>query len=257
MACGPRKDNARYDLKHLFLRTRAPSASSPPHHAEVVPAPPAGWPRCSRPCPACRRRWHCCRSCATPPRRRAGLQADLSNRRCNTAPRARRPQSAACGLALVRAVRPDHVSARGAEGVVAGALEVGLVTTRPLREARRRQQRCGCARPSPSRRSPRAPGVEPAILVPVSHIPHLVEAASNGAPKVIPGIRPVPLGHVGDGNLHFNFSQPVGHGRQSVPGARRECAWWCTTSPPPRAAGSAPSTASAWRSGPGAVVEVD
>ncbi len=28
--------------------------------------------------------------------------------------------------------------------------------------------------------------------------------------KAVPGIRPVPFGHLGDGNLHFNFSQPVG-----------------------------------------------
>ena len=26
----------------------------------------------------------------------------------------------------------------------------------------------------------------------------------------MPGIRPVPFGHLGDGNIHFNFSQPPG-----------------------------------------------
>ena len=26
----------------------------------------------------------------------------------------------------------------------------------------------------------------------------------------IPGARPVPFGHMGDGNIHFNISQPVG-----------------------------------------------
>jgi FAD/FMN-containing dehydrogenase len=28
--------------------------------------------------------------------------------------------------------------------------------------------------------------------------------------KLIPGSRPVPFGHVGDGNIHFNLSQPAG-----------------------------------------------
>ena len=28
--------------------------------------------------------------------------------------------------------------------------------------------------------------------------------------KLIPGIRPVPFGHLGDGNIHYNISQPVG-----------------------------------------------
>jgi FAD/FMN-containing dehydrogenase len=48
------------------------------------------------------------------------------------------------------------------------------------------------------------------ISVPVSRIPTFVHEASAAAERLIPGIRPVPFGHVGDGNLHFNFTQPVG-----------------------------------------------
>jgi FAD/FMN-containing dehydrogenase len=47
------------------------------------------------------------------------------------------------------------------------------------------------------------------ISVPVSHIPAFLREALAAAEKMIPGIRPVPFGHVGDGNLHFNFTQPV------------------------------------------------
>ena len=47
------------------------------------------------------------------------------------------------------------------------------------------------------------------ISVPVSHIPAFMREALAAAGKLIPGVRPVPFGHVGDGNLHFNFSQPV------------------------------------------------
>ena len=28
--------------------------------------------------------------------------------------------------------------------------------------------------------------------------------------KLIPGSRPVPFGHLGDGNIHYNVSQPIG-----------------------------------------------
>jgi len=28
--------------------------------------------------------------------------------------------------------------------------------------------------------------------------------------KLIPGARPVPFGHLGDGNIHYNVSQPIG-----------------------------------------------
>jgi D-lactate dehydrogenase (cytochrome) len=47
------------------------------------------------------------------------------------------------------------------------------------------------------------------ISVPVSRIPAFLREALAAAAALIPGIRPVPFGHVGDGNLHFNFTQPV------------------------------------------------
>jgi D-lactate dehydrogenase (cytochrome) len=32
---------------------------------------------------------------------------------------------------------------------------------------------------------------------------------------MVPGIRPVPFGHVGDGNIHFNLTQPEGADREA------------------------------------------
>jgi len=46
------------------------------------------------------------------------------------------------------------------------------------------------------------------ISVPVSRIPEFLDRAIPAVLKVVPGARPVPFGHVGDGNLHFNISQP-------------------------------------------------
>jgi FAD/FMN-containing dehydrogenase len=48
------------------------------------------------------------------------------------------------------------------------------------------------------------------VSVPVQSVPELIERASRAAEAVVPGIRPVPFGHLGDGNIHFNFSQPPG-----------------------------------------------
>jgi FAD/FMN-containing dehydrogenase len=48
------------------------------------------------------------------------------------------------------------------------------------------------------------------ISVPVSRIPGFVARAVATLERLVPGIRPVPFGHAGDGNLHFNLSQPVG-----------------------------------------------
>jgi D-lactate dehydrogenase (cytochrome) len=48
------------------------------------------------------------------------------------------------------------------------------------------------------------------ISVPVASIPAFIEEANAAARKLIPGCRPLPFGHVGDGNIHYNISQPVG-----------------------------------------------
>jgi FAD/FMN-containing dehydrogenase len=48
------------------------------------------------------------------------------------------------------------------------------------------------------------------ISVPVSQVPVFLDRAIPACTDTIPGCRPVPFGHMGDGNLHFNISQPVG-----------------------------------------------
>ncbi|MBX2833195.1 MAG: FAD-binding oxidoreductase [Rhodospirillales bacterium] len=47
------------------------------------------------------------------------------------------------------------------------------------------------------------------VSVPVSRVSDLIERGIDAAQALIPGIRPCPFGHVGDGNIHFNFSQPL------------------------------------------------
>ncbi len=48
------------------------------------------------------------------------------------------------------------------------------------------------------------------ISVPVAAVPDFIEEANSAVVKLIPGSRPVPFGHLGDGNIHYNVSQPVG-----------------------------------------------
>ena len=48
------------------------------------------------------------------------------------------------------------------------------------------------------------------VSVPVERVPEFLLRASAAAAELIPGIRPLPFGHMGDGNIHFNFSQPPG-----------------------------------------------
>lgn len=48
------------------------------------------------------------------------------------------------------------------------------------------------------------------ISVPVAAVPAFIAEADAAVVKLIPGARPVPFGHLGDGNLHYNVSQPIG-----------------------------------------------
>lgn len=48
------------------------------------------------------------------------------------------------------------------------------------------------------------------VAVPVRHIPALIAEACEEAERLVPACRPLPFGHVGDGNIHLNISQPVG-----------------------------------------------
>jgi len=46
------------------------------------------------------------------------------------------------------------------------------------------------------------------VSVPVAKIPEFIERADAAVTAMIPGSRPVPFGHLGDGNIHYNVAQP-------------------------------------------------
>lgn len=48
------------------------------------------------------------------------------------------------------------------------------------------------------------------VAVPIAAVPEFIERANATVTDLIEGARPVPFGHYGDGNIHYNISQPVG-----------------------------------------------
>ncbi|WP_342741027.1 FAD-binding oxidoreductase [Bradyrhizobium sp. B117] len=61
-----------------------------------------------------------------------------------------------------------------------------------------------------SAQKPEGGSIKHDISVPVAAVPEFIEEANAAVVKLIPGARPVPFGHLGDGNLHYNVSQPIG-----------------------------------------------
>ncbi len=48
------------------------------------------------------------------------------------------------------------------------------------------------------------------VSVPVAAVPAIIRDANAAVTALIPGVRPLPFGHLGDGNIHYNVSQPAG-----------------------------------------------
>ena len=60
------------------------------------------------------------------------------------------------------------------------------------------------------------PGLSYDVSVAVSRIPEFIDKGSKAVLDILPTIRPYPLGHIGDGNLHFSFMGPKGMDRQTL-----------------------------------------
>ena len=48
------------------------------------------------------------------------------------------------------------------------------------------------------------------VSVPIAAVPAFIAEANAAVTALIPGSRPLPFGHLGDGNIHYNVAQPVG-----------------------------------------------
>jgi FAD/FMN-containing dehydrogenase len=95
------------------------------------------------------------------------------------------------------------------EGVLAEALEGGLVTDAVL--AASEAQRAGLwrLRETLAEAQQRAGAtVKNDISVPIARIPDFLRQAGAVCEALVPGVRVVPFGHAGDGNIHFNVMVP-------------------------------------------------
>ncbi|MBK5564907.1 FAD-binding oxidoreductase [Ensifer sp. SSB1] len=66
-----------------------------------------------------------------------------------------------------------------------------------------------------SAQKPEGGSIKHDVSVPVSSIPAFMKEADAAVMKAIPGARICSFGHMGDGNIHYNISQPVGADKQA------------------------------------------
>jgi FAD/FMN-containing dehydrogenase len=61
---------------------------------------------------------------------------------------------------------------------------------------------------------PEGASIKHDVSVPVQRIPEFVERANAMVEGICPGVRPLAFGHFGDGNVHYNITQPAGMARE-------------------------------------------
>jgi FAD/FMN-containing dehydrogenase len=107
--------------------------------------------------------------------------------------------------------RPDAGLREMAEAVLFEAMQDGLVLDAALAESEAQAQKIWRIREEhPEAQKREGASVKNDVSVPVSRVPELIRRCSAALVALIPGSRPVPFGHIGDGNIHMNLEQPEG-----------------------------------------------
>lgn len=95
------------------------------------------------------------------------------------------------------------------------AMEKGLVTDAALAQSDAQRAAFWTARELISEsQKPEGGSIKHDVSVPVSRVPQFLTEADEAVSRLVPGARFVSFGHLGDGNIHYNISQPLDMDKQ-------------------------------------------
>ena len=102
------------------------------------------------------------------------------------------------------------------ESVLAAGVEKKLITDATIAASLDQRQSFWRLREVlPEAQKPEGGSIKHDVSVPVAHVPDFLAEADAAVEALIPGARPLPFGHMGDGNMHYNVTQPVGADREA------------------------------------------
>lgn len=97
------------------------------------------------------------------------------------------------------------------ETILGEAFEAGEVADAAIAQSQREAEDFWRMREELSwAQKPEGGSIKHDVSVPVALVPEFLETAGEAVEAAMPGARIVAFGHLGDGNVHYNISQPVG-----------------------------------------------
>jgi FAD/FMN-containing dehydrogenase len=214
---GLRKDNSGYDLKNLFIGSEGTLGVITAAVLKLFPKPEArvtAFVGCASPHHALQAFDRLRASAgdtltAFEYMPRFGLEMVLEH-----APGATRPLAAAYPAhALIELSSPDPRAplTEELEVVLAQAIEDGVLDDATIAASEAQYKGLWYLRESMSEVQGREGGsIKHDVSVPVSGVAEFIDCATAACEAAMPEVRVCAFGHVGDGNIHFNLSQPVG-----------------------------------------------
>ena len=115
-------------------------------------------------------------------------------------------------LVIVEAGRPgDRTPDTMLESMLAAAFEQGQLEDAAIAQTEAQARQFWWLREAVIDAQKRdGAGIKHDVSVPLGALPDFLDRAATTVDALVPGARPVPFGHLGDGNIHYNVQQPPG-----------------------------------------------
>jgi len=214
---GLRKDNTGYDLKHLFMGSDGTLGIITAAVLKLFPKPRAkatalaAVPHVEAALELFRRTNDACGDAlaAFEYMARPGIEFCLRHMTGIVDPFDRAHPCYA--LIELTSPRADEALGDAVEAVLADGFEAGVVEDAVIAASEAQAAELWRLRESiPEGQKPEGASIKNDVSVPLSSVPAFIAHATEAVETAMPGIRVVAFGHFGDGNIHFNLSQPVG-----------------------------------------------
>ena len=213
---GLRKDNTGYDLKQLYIGSEGTLGIITAAVVKLYPLPKE---RATALCAL--RDLDACLALLAAAREAsgdalssfelmAGITLDVAYRHIDTAKRALDDYEWTVLLEF-SGLKPDGTMNRALETMLESAFEDGVVIDAVIAQSEQQRADLWFLREAiVEAQVHEGASIKHDVAVPVSQVPGFITRSNAALEAFLPGIRPYPFGHVGDGNIHYNITQPAG-----------------------------------------------